>query len=108
VSLLLPPTRPSSILNEFANIEADDLSGKRTALHDFATMQLLDYPHFPKQLSRAHIALFTKVSNATSLRARIIAASTMEGPQGDAEREAVNFAFVEAKLVSKSVAATRR
>ena len=66
-------------------------------------MQALYYPHFPSALSTVHIALFTDVSNAASLRARIIAASTKEGADGDAEREAVNFAFVDAKLVRLSM-----
>jgi EKC/KEOPS complex subunit CGI121/TPRKB len=47
-----------------------------------------------------HIALYTGVSNAATLRQRIINAASATGPEGDAEREAVNFAFIDARLVS--------
>ena len=75
-------------------------------MHDLEAMTSLTFAHFPTALSTAHIALFTGITNAASLRARIIAASMMEGPQGNAEREAVNFAFVEASLVCCSEAIT--
>ena len=63
-------------------------------------MESYTYPHFPPHLSHAHIALFTDVKNASELRKRIVAAASMVGEEGEAERERVNFAFVEAKLVS--------
>ncbi|KAI0314734.1 CGI-121-domain-containing protein [Amylostereum chailletii] len=63
-------------------------------------METLTYDHFPASLSTAHVALFVGVSNAKALRARIVAAATREGPEGDAERQAVNFAFVDARLVT--------
>ncbi|KAI0301938.1 CGI-121-domain-containing protein [Multifurca ochricompacta] len=50
-------------------------------------MESFAYPHFS---STVHVALFNNVTNAARLRARI----------GDAEREAVNFAFVDARLVT--------
>jgi EKC/KEOPS complex subunit CGI121/TPRKB len=59
-------------------------------------MESFAYPHFS---STVHVALFVRVTNATKLRARIIRASTLEGIEGDVEREAVNFAFVDARLV---------
>lgn len=65
-------------------------------------MESFTYEHFPAQLSSVHVALFTDVSNAAAIRARIVHASTLEGAAGDVERDAVNFAFIEAKLVRKS------
>ena len=64
-------------------------------------METFRYPHFPPRLSYVHVALFAGVSNAPELRKRIIAASAMDGEEGDAERERVNFAFVEARLVRR-------
>jgi EKC/KEOPS complex subunit CGI121/TPRKB len=46
-----------------------------------------------------HVALFDNVRNAKMLRSRLVTASTMSGAAGDIEREAVNFAFIEAPLV---------
>jgi EKC/KEOPS complex subunit CGI121/TPRKB len=60
-------------------------------------MESFAYPHFS---SRAHVALFNCVTNAAELRARIVRASTLEGDEGDAEREAVNFAFIDARLIT--------
>ncbi len=59
-------------------------------------MESFAYPHFS---SIAHVALFNCVTNAAELRARIVRASNLEGNEGDAEREAVNFAFIDARLV---------
>lgn len=64
-----------------------------------STMQTLAYAHFPDNISAVHVALFANVTNAPAIRARIVKAATMQGPEGDAERELINFAFVEAKLV---------
>ncbi|CAE6404455.1 unnamed protein product [Rhizoctonia solani] len=58
------------------------------------------YKFFPPELSRVHIALFTNVQNAPELRSRLIKASTMEGKEGENEREAVNFAFVDAAPIT--------
>ncbi|KAG2014160.1 hypothetical protein CC2G_011003 [Coprinopsis cinerea AmutBmut pab1-1] len=58
------------------------------------------FPHFPPTKSFAQFALFRQVENAAQLRKRIIEASTMEGEKGESEREAVNFAFIEAKLIT--------
>ncbi|KAH8824815.1 kinase binding protein CGI-121-domain-containing protein [Flagelloscypha sp. PMI_526] len=45
----------------------------------------------------AHLVLYTNVKNASDLRKRIVAAATAES---DDERNALNFAFVEAKLIT--------
>ncbi|CAE6347125.1 unnamed protein product, partial [Rhizoctonia solani] len=58
------------------------------------------YKFFPPELSRVHIALFANVQNAPDLRSRLIKASTMEGEEGEKEREAVNFAFVDAAPIA--------
>ena len=66
-------------------------------------METYLYNHFPDHLSSVHIALFTSVKNAAEIRSRIVKAAMMEGPEGEAEREAVNFAFIDAKLVRLSL-----
>ncbi|QRV72409.1 kinase domain protein [Ceratobasidium sp. AG-Ba] len=58
------------------------------------------YKFFPTELSRLHIALFDDVKNAAELRARLVKASTMEGEEGEKEREAVNFGFVDAAPIA--------
>ncbi|CCL99004.1 uncharacterized protein FIBRA_01012 [Fibroporia radiculosa] len=62
-------------------------------------METFRYAHFPLDSSVVHVALFTNVSNAAQLRSRIVRASTMVGPEGDSEREAVNYAFIDARLI---------
>lgn len=65
-------------------------------------METYIHPQFPDHLSVVHVALYTAVTNASLLRARIIKAATTHGAEGDRERDAVNFAFVNARLVSPS------
>jgi EKC/KEOPS complex subunit CGI121/TPRKB len=61
-------------------------------------MESFAYPHFN---STAHVALFKHVTNSANLRSRIVRASTLEGIEGNVERDAVNFAFVDARLVRR-------
>ncbi|KAH9843501.1 CGI-121-domain-containing protein [Rhodofomes roseus] len=56
--------------------------------------------HLPAHI---HLALFHPVSHAAQIRARIVRASQLEGPEGDAEREAVNFAFIDARLITSTL-----
>ena len=60
-------------------------------------MESLDYPEFPVHLSVVHVALFTQIIRPSHLRERLI--NVAKGDQGDTEREAVNFAFINAHLV---------
>ena len=62
-------------------------------------METCFYPHFPSEVSTVHLALYCSVSNAAELRKRLVTAATLPGEDGDREREAVNYAFVDAKLV---------
>jgi len=64
-------------------------------------MESLHFPHYQADYSYAHIALFRNVSTSEKLKNRIISASVTEGELGDKEREAVNFAFIDARLVSQ-------
>ncbi|KAJ7043843.1 kinase binding protein CGI-121-domain-containing protein [Mycena alexandri] len=57
-------------------------------------------PQFPAHLSCVHAALYTNVSDSDSLRKRLIAASTAEGADGERERDALNFSFIEARLIT--------
>ncbi|KAF7433549.1 hypothetical protein PC9H_005507 [Pleurotus ostreatus] len=63
-------------------------------------METFTNPHFPRNLSVAHVALFAPVNNAKDLRSRIIKAATLDGDEGEQERQAVNFAFIDARLIT--------
>ncbi|GJE83965.1 CGI-121-domain-containing protein [Phanerochaete sordida] len=63
-------------------------------------METYRYPQFPPELATVYAALFTDVQNAAELKTRLVSASVMPGNEGDVEREAVNFAFVDARLVT--------
>jgi len=64
-------------------------------------MELLEVYRCPEFIYPViYAAKFKHVKNAGAIRERIVKASTMEGPEGDKERDAVNFAFINAKLVS--------
>lgn len=65
-------------------------------------MDTFTFPHFPPETSTAYFALFRNVENAASLRQRIvkISASTTKSERDEEERDAVNFAFIDARLVS--------
>jgi hypothetical protein len=60
----------------------------------------MHFLHFQTDRSYAHIALFRNVLNSEKLKNRIVSASLTEGELGDKEREALNFAFINARLVS--------
>jgi EKC/KEOPS complex subunit CGI121/TPRKB len=66
-------------------------------------METYTHPQFPVHLSVVHVALYTAVANSSLLRARIIKAATTQGAEGDCERDTINFAFVDARLVSQAV-----
>ncbi|KAJ2923850.1 hypothetical protein H1R20_g13244, partial [Candolleomyces eurysporus] len=63
-------------------------------------MQTTTFPHVPHDSSSARYALFRDVENAPALRQRIVKASTMQGKKGELEKEAVNFAFIDARLIT--------
>jgi len=63
-------------------------------------METYTHSQFPAHASTVHIALYTAVMNASLLRARITKAATSQGIEGDRERDAVNFAFVDARLIT--------
>lgn len=63
-------------------------------------MDLFYFPHLAPDRATTHVALFKHVKNAAALKKRIIDASTLEGETGEREREQVNFAFIDARLVS--------
>ena len=71
-----------------------------------AVMETYTYSHFPSEVSTVHLALYSNVSNAADLRKRLVSAATLPGEGGEREREAVNYAFVDAKLVSIHLAAS--
>ncbi|KAJ7163256.1 kinase binding protein CGI-121-domain-containing protein [Mycena filopes] len=63
-------------------------------------MESYQLPQFPPHLSCVHAALYTDISDPDSLRKRLIAASTAEGTDGEHERAALNFSFIEARLIT--------
>ena len=65
-------------------------------------MEIYRYSQFPPELATVYVTLFTGVHNAAELKKRLVTASVMPGDEGEIEREAVNFAFVDARLVSLS------
>lgn len=48
----------------------------------------------------AYALLFTSVNDPGKIKQRIVDAAKIEGPEGEEEREAVNFSFIEASLVN--------
>lgn len=46
-----------------------------------------------------HVCLFLDFHDGAKLKARLITAAGLDGASGDAERERVNFAFIDASLV---------
>lgn len=72
-------------------------------------MELLEVYRCPEFIYPVIFAAkFKHVKNAGAIRQRIVKAATMEGPEGDKERDAVNFAFINAKLVSAFSCSPRR
>lgn len=63
-------------------------------------METHTYPHFPSEVSKVHLGLYCNVSNAAELKKRLVTAATLAGEDGEREREAVNYAFIDATLVS--------
>lgn len=54
-----------------------------------------------------HVCLFLDFHEGAKLKSRLITAAGLDGASGDAERERVNFAFIDASLVrwsSQSIA----
>ena len=62
-------------------------------------MEVYDYRQFGLQ---AAIWLFTDVKNGPEIRKKIVEAAACQGEEGEALRDAVNFAFVDARLVSRA------
>ena len=61
----------------------------------------LPTPAYPAELAEISFALFIDLSDAASLRQRLIKASTMEGVAGIDERKSVDFAFLDGKMVRR-------
>lgn len=66
-------------------------------------MESYHLSQFPVDHSSVHLAFFKNVTNSADLRKRLVAAATMEGEEGDRERDLLDYAFVEANMVSSSV-----
>jgi len=66
-------------------------------------MDLFFFPHLAPSCATIHVALFLNVQNASHLKRQIISAAVMEGEAGEAAREQVNYAFIDARFVSLSL-----
>lgn len=66
-------------------------------------METYTLPFVPPNMGTIHIASFESVTNAAAIRKRLVEAARMEGEEGEAARAAVDFAFVDADLVSLRV-----
>lgn len=64
-------------------------------------METYTLPFFPPNIGTVHVAYFEDVTNAAAIRKRLVEAARMEGAEGDAARQAVDFAFVDAEMVSR-------
>jgi EKC/KEOPS complex subunit CGI121/TPRKB len=62
-------------------------------------MESFTYAYLPEEVQTVSIALFRDVRNAAALRSRLVFAANMPGEEGVVERDALNFAFIDAKPV---------
>ncbi|KAK9897420.1 CGI-121-domain-containing protein [Cystobasidium minutum MCA 4210] len=60
----------------------------------------LPTPAYPAELAEISFALFVNMEGSAALRQRLIKASTMEGDEGITERQRVDFAFLDAKMIA--------
>lgn len=64
-------------------------------------MEVFSFPQFPAASSLVYFTLYTNVTNSAAVRKRIIGAASAQGLSGEQEREAVNFSFIDARLVGQ-------
>lgn len=62
-------------------------------------METFTFPTFPAYANPVHVALFNNVANSSVLRKKLIAASTMDGAEGDWARAEVDYGFIDASVV---------
>ncbi len=62
-------------------------------------METFQVEGFPADSATVHVAFFRLVENSGALRTRLISAASASGPESDAERDALDFAFIDADLV---------
>ena len=55
---------------------------------------------YPAEYCSISMMLLTDVTNAADLQQRLIAASKMTGSDGDREREALDFAFLDGSMIA--------
>lgn len=92
---------PRPILSQ-SQEERDRLELAAPCDNDFF-MDLFFFPHLAPNRATTHVALFLNVQNASHLKKHIISAAIMEGEAGEAAREQVNYAFIDARFVSPSL-----
>lgn len=63
-------------------------------------METYTLQHLPPAYRRLSIAYFSDVANAAEIKKELVRSAQMEGPEGDAARRRMDFAFVEADVVS--------
>lgn len=70
-----------------------------SSLQPTTTMESYLLPNFPHEFSSIHLCLFHNVTNAASLRTRLVEAATMPGAEGDDARDMLDYGFVEGSMV---------
>lgn len=65
-------------------------------------METYTLAHLPPAYRRLSIAYFSDVQNAAEIKKELVRSAQMEGPEGDAARRRMDFAFVEADVVRTS------
>jgi hypothetical protein len=88
--------RYNSILELFSIALASPIDPSAIIMESYHLSQ------FPVDHSSVHLAFYKNVTNSADLRKRLVAAATMEGEEGDRERDLLDYAFVEANMVSPS------
>lgn len=63
-------------------------------------METYTLQQLPPAYRRISIAYFDNVTNSAEIKKELVRSALMEGPEGDAARRRMDFAFVEGDVVS--------
>lgn len=64
-------------------------------------METYTLTHLPPSYRRLSIAYFDNVENAAEIKKELVRSAQLEGPEGEEARRRMDFAFVEADVVSQ-------
>lgn len=63
-------------------------------------METYTLQQLPPAYRRLSIACFDNVANSAEIKKELVRSAMMEGPEGDAARRRMDFAFIEGDVVS--------